>query len=151
MAKYVFKKIVQLTAFRRSCSDAVHVVKPLTQLRRKLIGESFPILFAHLIFESKQYLDKRITLYIRLCRENIELLNCPSFYLLEHFLQILFRRRPRRYGVTKEDKVWDDTGRVNSDHLTHTSEGRILLFVISYASQRSAPINKFTIDLLNIV
>lgn len=112
-------------AFRRNYSDAIHIVEPLTKLWRKLIRKSLPIFLTHLIFK---------------CKEN----------LLKHLLQILLWRWPRCYGVAEEDEVRNDTSRIDSNHLTHTPEGRIFLFVIPYASQRSAPIDKYEIS-LNVV
>ena len=57
-ANVIFENI-RLTAVKRSFSDAIHAVKPLTKLWRKLIGKSFPILFTHLIFERKQNLNSK--------------------------------------------------------------------------------------------
>lgn len=55
----LYLNLFRFTVFRRSFSDAIHVVKPLGKLRRKLIRKSLPILFTHLIFERQQYLNTK--------------------------------------------------------------------------------------------
>ena len=37
---------------------------------------------------------------------------------------------PAGNGVTEEDEIGDDSGRVDTDHLTHPAEGRVLLVVV---------------------
>ena len=46
---------------------------------------------------------------------------------------------PAGHGVTEEDELRENTSRVDLDHLTHASEGRVLLVIVPDVPQRSAP------------
>ena len=37
---------------------------------------------------------------------------------------------PASDGITEEDEVGDDSGRVDADHLAHPAERRVLLIVV---------------------
>lgn len=62
-----------------------------------------------------------------------------SFYLKEHFFEIGLWLRPRCNSVTEKDKVLNNPAGVHIDHVTHTTESRIFLFVITYVTQRCTP------------
>lgn len=62
-----------------------------------------------------------------------------SFYLKEHFFEIGFWLRPRCNSVTEKDKVLNNPAGVHIDHVTHTTESRIFLFVVTYVTQRCTP------------
>ena len=40
------------------------------------------------------------------------------------------RIEPASDGVAEEDEIWDDSSRIDADHLTHPAECRVLLVVV---------------------
>lgn len=85
-----------------------------------------------------------IRLYYRKINRSIEI-NCMKrifflpAYLLEHILEIFSGSDPGCNSVAEEDEILDDSPWVYRNHLTHTSERRVLFFIVSYAPQRSTP------------
>lgn len=62
-----------------------------------------------------------------------------STHLLKHVLQIFSRRDPRCNSIAEKDEILYNACWIYRDHLTHTSECRILFFIVSNAPQRSTP------------
>lgn len=62
-----------------------------------------------------------------------------SKYLVEHFFQVLLGIHPGCNSITKEYKVWNNSCRVYSYHLTHSTESTIFLFIVTNIAQRRAP------------
>lgn len=55
-------------------------------------------------------------------------------------MQILWRIHPRGNRIAKEYEVRHYAGWINGYHVAHTTEGRVLFIVISYVTQRCAPV-----------
>lgn len=52
-------------------------------------------------------------------------------YFDENILKIFFGAHPGRHSIAEEDEVGHHASRIHRDHLTHTSECAVLLFVIA--------------------
>ena len=62
-------------------------------------------------------------------------------YFDELLLEIGPRADPGGDRVAEEDEVMHDAARVDSDHVAHTAEGRVLLLVVPNVAQRHTPVS----------
>lgn len=64
----------------------------------------------------------------------------PMQYLLKHLVQIWFRVHPRCCSVAEKDEIGHHSNRIDGNHLAHTTEGGVFLFVIPDVSEWWTPI-----------
>lgn len=93
---------------------AAHGGQARAQLDGELVGETAPVLLAHLVLEAVQ--DLR-----------------------EHLLQVVLRVGPRGDRVAEEHEIGYDAGRVHLDHLAHAPERGVLLVVVPDVAERRTP------------
>lgn len=60
-------------------------------------------------------------------------------YLVECFPEVITWGIPRGHSVTEEHEMLQDTLRVDSDHGTDASEGRVFLLIITNGAECLAP------------
>ena len=58
---------------------------------------------------------------------------------MERLLQIVSRSIPGGHGVAEEHEVLEDSLRVDTDHGTYPTEGRVLLLIVPDGPQSLAP------------
>ena len=63
-------------------------------------------------------------------------------YLEKHFFEVRLWLGPGSYGVTEKDKVLHNPTGVHIDHVTHTTECRVFLFIVTNVTQGCAPVLK---------
>jgi len=100
-----------------AASDQLHAVvggQPFLEWLRKLLRELGPAFLPNLVLETVQDFTK-------------------------HILQVRLWIEPAGNGVTEEDEIGDDSGRVDTDHLTHPAEGRVLLVVVPNVPETGTP------------
>ncbi len=63
-------------------------------------------------------------------------------HFVEHFLEIFLWVDPWCYSITEKDEVLYHSSWVDTDHVAHTTEGRIFLLIITDITQWCAPKEK---------
>lgn len=68
-----------------------------------------------------------------------QIIKIVTTHLDEHFVEICLGIDPGRHCIAEEDKVGHHAHRIHRNHLTHAPERRVLLLIVPYVAQRSAP------------
>ena len=61
-------------------------------------------------------------------------------HLTEHILEVFLGIHPWGYGITEEDEILNHPIGIHTDHVTHPTERRVLLVIVTDIAQRTAPV-----------